>query len=320
MSNFDHNKLLGNLSPNDRKSLREQSDIQGLRRFALHGGAIALCGTLIMMDAPFWPAIMLVQGILINFLFTTLHETSHRTPFKTNFLNVWVGRICGFLVFLGPEWFRYFHFTHHRFTNDPDKDPELASPRPGTTLQYLKYLSGIPDWIDRAKTLTRNAIHFNQDDFVPQREKSRVMQEARVQLSLYAGIAVLSLLFLTPLVLFVWLIPIVLGGPFLRACLLAEHARCPHAASMLENTRTTFTNKLVRFIAWNMPYHVEHHAYPAVPFHKLPEFHKYVRDHIRHQENGYLRFNHAYVRDSISGNLAGDLTGEMAHNGKTTTR
>ena len=63
-----------------------------------------------------------------------------------------------------------------------------------------------------------------------------------------------------------------LGQPFLRAYLLAEHARCPHVANMLENTRTTFTTALVRLIAWNMPFHAEHHAYPAVPFHKLPRF------------------------------------------------
>ena len=134
------------------------------------------------------------------------------------------------------------------------------------------------------------------------------MQEARILLGLYAGVAVFSLLFLSPLVLFAWLIPLLLGGPFLRGYLLAEHARCPHASSMLENTRTTFTNRLVRFLAWNMPYHVEHHAYPSVPFHKLPEFHSLMRNHIKHRESGYLRFNHAYFKDSISGELVRDGT------------
>ncbi|MGO4840776.1 fatty acid desaturase, partial [Rhizobiaceae sp. 2RAB30] len=69
------------------------------------------------------------------------------------------------------------------------------------------------------------------------------------------------------------------------------HTRCPHVANMLENTRTTFTTTLVRFVAWNMPYHAEHHAYPAVPFHKLPRFHQVVRDHLKVTERGYARFN-----------------------------
>ena len=308
MPDYDHKKLIASLSPDGRKSLLEQSDAHGMRHFLLHISAVALCGVLIILNTPFGPVVMLLQGILINFLFTTLHETSHRTPFKTNLLNNTVGRICGFIVFLEPEWFRYFHFAHHRFTHDPEKDPELASPKPCTTWQYLTYLSGIPDWIDRVKTLVRNAIYINQDDFVPWKGKSRIMREARIQLGLYSGIAILSLVFLSPLVLYVWLIPIVIGGPFLRGYLLAEHARCPHAASMLENTRTTITNKLVRLLAWNMPYHAEHHAYPAVPFYKLPEFHKYARDHVKHQQNGYFRFNSAYFKDSLTGELVRDAT------------
>lgn len=304
MPDFDHKALIAGLSPDIRQSLLEQTDADGLRHFALHAGAIVFCSVLIILQKPFWPAIMVLQGILINFLFTTLHETSHRTPFKTDVLNLWIGRICGFLVFLGPEWFRYFHFAHHRFTHDPKKDPELASPKLGTTWQYLKYLSGLPDWADRAKTLVRNATQINQDSFVPERGQARVMKEARVQLGLYTAITIVSLLLWSPLALYLWLFPILIGAPFLRGYLLAEHARCPHVASMLENTRTTFTNRIVRFLAWNMPYHIEHHAYPSVPFHKLPDFHEYTRAHIRHSENGYVRFNQAYLRDSFSGRLS----------------
>ena len=60
---------------------------------------------------------------------------------------------------------------------------------------------------------------------------------------------------------------------------------------MLANTRTTFTTGLVRRLAWNMPYHAEHHAYPAVPFHALPRFHALVRDHLKTTERGYARFH-----------------------------
>lgn len=42
---------------------------------------------------------------------------------------------------------------------------------------------------------------------------------------------------------------------------------------MFLNTRTTLTTRVVRFLAWNMPYHAEHHAMPSVPFHKLPVLH-----------------------------------------------
>jgi fatty acid desaturase len=156
---------------------------------------------------------------LICFLFTLLHETVHRTPFKTDTLNIWVSRLCGFLTFLGPEWFRYFHFAHHRYTHDPDNDPELLSPKPQTLWQYITYLSGLPDWRDRCLTLVRNAIRHNDDSYVPARGKAKVMREARVQLALYGAIIALSVAFQTALLIKIWLLPILLGGPFLRLSL-----------------------------------------------------------------------------------------------------
>ena len=94
-----------------------------------------------------------------------------------------------------------------------------------------------------------------------------------------------------------WLLPLVLGQPFLRLYLLAEHGRCPMVANMFENTRTTFTNRIVRFLAWNMPYHAEHHAMPMVPFHALPALHAEVQTHLKSVSHGYVEFTADYARD-----------------------
>ena len=45
----------------------------------------------------------------------------------------------------------------------------------------------------------------------------------------------------------------------------------------------------MRLFAWNMPYHAEHHAYPAIPFHALPRLHARVRGEIENLEPGYVR-------------------------------
>ena len=66
---------------------------------------------------------------------------------------------------------------------------------------------------------------------------------------------------------------------------------------MFENTRTTFTNRAIRFLAWNMPYHAEHHAYPAVPFYKLPDFHELARAELKTTSDGYARFHQSYVKE-----------------------
>ena len=119
------------------------------------------------------------------------------------------------------------------------------------------------------------------------------MRLARVMAAGYGLVA--GSLFATPVLFWVWLLPVLLGQPFLRLYLLAEHGDCPQVANMFANTRTTFTTAMVRFVAWNMPYHVEHHVYPSVPFHKLPALHGLMRDELRVTADGYAAFTRAYL-------------------------
>ena len=62
------------------------------------------------------------------------------------------------------------------------------------------------------------------------------------------------------------------------------------------NSRTTRSNALVRWLAWNMPYHTEHHLYPSVPFHALPRLHALVSERLREVRPGYVALNRALWR------------------------
>jgi fatty acid desaturase len=64
---------------------------------------------------------------------------------------------------------------------------------------------------------------------------------------------------------------------------------------MFENTRTTYTDALVRFLAWNMPYHTEHHVWPTVPFHRLPDLHALMKEELRVTSPSYRAFARDYV-------------------------
>ena len=75
---------------------------------------------------------MLLHGILLVFLFAPLHEAVHRTAFRSRWLNDGVARACGAVLILPPDYFRAFHFTHHRHTQDPARDPELSTPKPAS--------------------------------------------------------------------------------------------------------------------------------------------------------------------------------------------
>ncbi len=117
-------------------------------------------------------------------------------------------------------------------------------------------------WRGNVAVLLRNASGRADWPYVPERRRAALVTEARAMLGLYAILIAGSAALGSALLLWVWVIPAILGQPFLRAYLLAEHTRCPLVANMLENSRTTFTTALVRFIAWNMPYHSEHHSWP----------------------------------------------------------
>jgi len=292
---MDHKSFLASLSAEQCRDLTETSDRRGLGYLALHFGAIAVLGGLIVAQVPFWPLLMLPQGILLVFLFTLLHEASHQTPFRSPWLNTAAAHISGFVILLPPRWFRYFHFAHHRYTQMPGKDPELATPKPEGWWQYLAHVSGIPVWISHVGTLVRNAAGRCEDEFVPVGKRRVVGNEARMMLGAYLALLLGSLALSSPVLIYVWIVPVLLGQPFLRLYLLAEHGRCAYVANMLENSRTTFTNALVRRLAWNMPFHAEHHSYPAVPFHRLPDLHRLAAPHLKVTEPGYASFHAGYA-------------------------
>lgn len=291
---MDHKAFIATLPHDTLAALNETRDAPGLWHLAGHVGLIVAFGIWIAQGWPGWPLVLVAQGITLCFLFTLEHETTHKTPFRSLWINEWVGRLCGLVIMLPFEWFRYFHLAHHRHTNDPEKDPELTSgAKPESWGAYLRHVSGLPYWWAMARITLANALGQKPGQYVPERAWARVRREAQIMLVLYA-LAGLSLL-ASPLLFWIWLLPCLLGQPFLRLYLLAEHGRCAYVANMLENTRTTLTNRIVRFLAWNMPYHIEHHSLPQVPFHKLPELHKHMHGHHGVLTDGYRRFTHDYI-------------------------
>ena len=289
-----HRALINPLSRQRRQQLLARSDGPGLWRLAVHGVGIVALGSLIAYQAPFWPLLLVPQGILIVFLFAAMHESIHRTAFRSPWLNRAVASLCGFLLLVPPRWFRLFHMAHHRHTRDPRRDPERATASRRTRAAYLWHLSGLPLWRDQARTIVANALDRSGEPFVPARQRRAVADESRRFLILYALVAIGSVAAGSDLVVWTWLAPALAGQPFLRAFLLAEHADCPTVPDMLRNSRTTRSNGFVRFITWNMTYHAEHHALPAAPFHKLPALHAVVGPHLSVTETGYLRFHRVY--------------------------
>jgi fatty acid desaturase len=115
-------------------------------------------------------------------------------------------------------------------------------------------------------------------------------------LALYAALIAGSIVLHTDVVLWVWFIPLLIGLPFLRLYLMCEHTLCPNSDDGFANTRTTISNPVVRFLMWNLPYHAEHHLFPNIAFHNLPEAHRYLRPHLKYVARGYIQAQSEIVR------------------------
>jgi fatty acid desaturase len=114
-----------------------------------------------------------------------------------------------------------------------------------------------------------------------------VRAEARHFLVIYAIVAALPVVTGSTLTLTLWVIPVLLGQPVLRAFLLAEHTGCPLVPDMLANTRTTFAHRAMRWLSWEMPWHTAHHVAPTVPFHRLGELSAEIESGLKSTAESY---------------------------------
>ncbi len=291
------------------KPLTHRSDLKGALHLAGHLAFLAVTAWLIAQSrgTPWliltWP----VHGLGLVFLFAPLHETIHRTAFRTRWLNDVVAWLCGAVLVLPPAYFRAFHFAHHRYTQDPERDPELLTPKPASLGAYLRHASGLVYWRAQVPGLLRHAAGRVEEPFIARTQRRAIVIEARLYATFYLGLAAASLAVGSWAAVVYWMVPVAVAQPALRLYLLTEHMGCPLGPDMFRNTRTTRTTWALRALAWNMPFHVEHHAYPGIPFHALPAAHKMLKDRIAVLAPGYIAVHRQIIADLIGPGTETDL-------------
>lgn len=281
------------------RALNSRTNRQGLLHFAGHLAAIVVTGLIVHVARAHWATLipaMILHGFAIVTLFAPMHECVHRTPFRAKWLNRVVGWVAGFGAFINSDYYYRYHHWHHRFTQDPDNDPELVLPKPRTVAEYVLRISGLPYWRGKLQDmLTVSLGRVSHLPFIPAHGRRTVIWSMRIQAALYLLIIAGSVLLNTHVLLIYWALPLLLGQPLLRSITIAEHTNCSENANGLTNTRTTRTSWPVRFFMWNMPYHAEHHLYPSIPFHALPRAHDHIRERLAHLDNGYVAVNRDIV-------------------------
>ena len=293
---MNHRDFLRTLSNEEKRVITAKTNSHAIYRVLLLLTLLLVSSFCIVSQMPFWQVMLPIQGLLLISLFHLEHECIHDTPFKHILLNKTVAFICGLVLFLPSEWFRYFHRDHHRYTHIEGKDPELASAKPETKKQWLLHLSGFTVYKSLLVIFWNYSLTRKTETFIPLKAQTEVVRQIQLMCLIYFSLWGISLWSKSPLLLILWIIPLLLGQPFLRMYLLAEHTLCDHDENMFRNTRTVVSHPIVRWFTWNMPYHTEHHVYPAVPFHQLPKLHQKMHQYLKHNEKSYTGFNQRLYR------------------------
>jgi Na+-transporting NADH:ubiquinone oxidoreductase subunit F len=176
---------------------------------------------------------------------------------------------------------RWSHTRHHSDTIIVGRDPEIAVPRPpniGKLLLGFLGLNSYPHYFRQILLHSFGRMTADEKTFIPESEFPKVFWKARLCLSIYLislGIA-LGTRSILPL-MYVGL------ANLFGTWLMGVYGHTQHAGlaeNVLDhrlNCRTVYMNRLNRYLYWNMNYHLEHHMFPLVPYHALPELHAAIR-------------------------------------------
>jgi len=231
---------------------------------------------------------------------STVHELSHKTPFKTRWLNEFFYGLFCMLSWNNPVHFRESHRRHHQFTVYKGKDKEvILSPAPFGWLDVLSWFSF--DWKKFIMIMRGNAVLvsgrdipdiffwdplFEKDD--PRR--GRMILWARIQLVVHIILAVYFVFSGLYVLIYTVSFSYFFATFLARSCEIVQHAGMKSDVPDWRITcHTMIFGPVISFLYWNMNYHIEHHTYAAVPFYNLKKLHKAMASDCPEPARGYFR-------------------------------
>ncbi len=267
------------------RKLLERRDGPAIRDTLLWFGLLALTGT---ATAYFWGTWWAVLPYLVfAVLYATAsdsrwHECSHGTAFRTDWMNSVIYEIASFMVMRESVVWRWSHTRHHSDTIVVGRDPEIQVPRPPNMKGFVLSLWAVSGYRTYFPNLLKHAagrVSADEQTFIPESEFPRIFRNARICVAIYLAVIAAAIFFQTWLPIFLFILP-----QFFGTWLMIIHNTTQHAGlaeNVLDhrlNCRTVYMNPISRFIYWNMNYHTEHHMFPLVPYHRLPELHEAIKN------------------------------------------
>lgn len=222
--------------------------------------AIYASWTLVLMKiTPVWIGCVM-NCVAMYYLFSPIHDAIHRSMTQSNRLNdffMWF-ILLPIVPFSNGRLLRVMHMQHHRFANDPERDPDHWTMTAPFKMFWIWFLW---DFYYLIFYLRRKEYFKDIDVGNPLRDTVWVWSLA------------LSIGYFYPQeVIFLWFVPSRLMAWLIAAVFMylphwphdVEHADAPYQATHL---RAGFEWLLTPLLCWQN-YHLVHHLYPTVPFYR----------------------------------------------------
>ena len=210
---------------------------------------------------PLWVG-MILNGILIYFLFSVVHDSAHGSISTHEYFNASFGHIG--MMFFGPlapfNLARWIHMQHHRLTNVEGRDPDIFAHKIDmwTPLRWMSF------------------DYYYTKFFLKQAGKTR----KKFALRLVAQISLVVIIIVGGVVagygwevLFLWVLPTRISSVlFIMMFVYLPHV--PFKSNALEDEYQTSSLRpgrewLLSPLMMFQNYHLVHHLYPRAPFYSM---------------------------------------------------
>jgi fatty acid desaturase/nitrite reductase/ring-hydroxylating ferredoxin subunit len=272
------------ISRQEIKELMQRSDYKGLTRTIAFFAVLIALGWAAYFSIGHWWMIptFFLYGTVYCFLNHLMHETHHRTVFKSLWLNESIHWISAFCHGAEPIYDRWGHAQHHSYTYIIGHDPEVATARPADIPLLLGTFFGIGiihPWPIILHAL--GVIPQADRELVPESDWKAMIWSSRFWLLGYGLLIASCLCFHTLLPLVYTLFARFYGAFYPTMLNLTQHIGLEQ--NVYDHrlcTRNVKVDPVTSFIYWDMQYHIEHHMFPGVPFHALKKLHAKLKDQL----------------------------------------
>jgi len=297
------------LSPEQLRQINLRSDFKG---FIQAGGFLSIlvitgCSSFASWYYGYWGLLFIslfCHATVCHFSINAIHELVHGTVFETQWLNRAFATIFSLISSIDHDRFWASHTEHHKYTLFYPDDGEVVAPVTidrkftgfiKTAFINIYFFKSVYNLLKMNIKFARG--HFPKDPWLQKifpetypEGREAFFKAKKIQVTYYAAVIIITLL------TGYWVLPLIflfsnqLGGSWLHVlCNQTQHTGLKaDVPDFRINCRTIYLHRFVRFLYWQMNYHVEHHMFAAVPCYNLKKCHELIKHECAKPNDGLL--------------------------------